>query len=117
MTPVVHITTEQTEELRQDLLRSLAKLERSVGLSKHPSRSAADLDQTAVGRLSRIEALQNQGLTNGLQERERIQFDQVRDALRRMEDGLYGSCTGCHGPIPLERLAVFPETRTCTACG
>jgi DnaK suppressor protein len=116
MTTVVHITSEQTEQLRQDLLRTLAKLERNVNLNG-TSKGAVDLDQTAVGRLSRIEALQNQGLTNGLKERERIQFEQVRDALRRMESGLYGTCSDCHNPIPVERLTVFPEAMTCTRCG
>jgi DnaK suppressor protein len=117
MTSVVHITIAQTEQLRQELLRNLAKLEKSVGLIKTASSAAADLDPSAVGRLSRIEALQNQGLTNGLKERERIQFEQVRDALSRMEEGMYGKCTSCRSPIPVERLAVFPETRTCTGCG
>lgn len=115
MTTVVHITSEQTEQIRHELLRALERLNRSV--DRNGSAKNVDLDQTAVGRLSRIEAIQNQGLTNGLRERERIQLEQVLDALRRMDDGCYGTCTSCHGSIPYERLVVFPETRTCTPCG
>ena len=77
----------------------------------------AEIDQSAVGRLSRIEAIQNRGLTQSLQDRERLQFEQVADALRRMEDGSYGVCTTCHEPIRFERLLVYPETRTCNECG
>jgi DnaK suppressor protein len=114
MTPTSPISLEQTEELRQDLVRALARLERSVKLN---GNGAVDLDQACVGRLSRIEALQNQSLTRGLKERERIQLEQVLDALCRLEQGTYGTCTACQTPIPFERLQVFPETRTCTPCG
>jgi DnaK suppressor protein len=114
MTLATGITPAQSEQLRQDLLRTLSRLERSA---KTTGNGPADLDQTCIGRLSRIEALQNQGMTNGLRERERIQLQQVLDALCRIEQGSYGVCTACHTTIPVERLLVFPETRTCTACG
>jgi len=113
MTPAATITAEQTEQLRQDLVRTLARLERSM---KTAGNGPADLDQTCIGRLSRIEALQNQGFTEGIKERERIQLQQVLDALCRLENGQFGICMVCHAAIPFERLLVFPETRTCTAC-
>lgn len=116
MTPATHLTDEQRDQLKQELLRTLCRLERSVQRNGS-GNGASELDQTCVGRLSRIEALQNQGLTNGLRERERIQFEQVLDALKRIEAGTYGVCTTCDIAIPIERLQVFPETRTCTPCG
>lgn len=74
------------------------------------------LDQTAVGRLSRIDSLQNQGLTRNLQEREQAKLGQVMTAFQRIEAGDYGLCVECGGEIRFERLEVFPETPTCTAC-
>jgi DnaK suppressor protein len=114
MTTTTWMSSDQIEQLRQDLLRTLARLERSIKIDRN---GAADLDQTCVGRLSRIEALQNQGMTQGLKERERIQLEQVSDALCRIENGTYGTCRSCMVPIPFERLLVFPETHTCTSCG
>jgi DnaK suppressor protein len=114
MTPTTCMTLEQAEQLRQDLLRSLSRLERST---KSNGSGLGNLDQTCIGRLSRIEALQNRGLTQGLKERERIHLEQVLDALCRLEKGTYGICDSCQIPIPYERLLVFPETRTCTPCG
>ncbi len=75
-----------------------------------------ELDQTTVGRLSRIEALQNQGLAKNLHEREEVRLALVERALARMESGTYGLCTECGGPLPFERLFVFPEAATCAAC-
>lgn len=115
-TPPAAITAEQTEQLRQELLRTLARLEHRISRNG-VGNGAAELDQTCVGRLSRIEALQNQGLTDGLRERERIQFEQVLDALCRMESGSYGTCVTCHEPVAFERLTIFPETPTCAHCG
>ena len=113
--PQSFLTPEQLEQIRQELQRSLARLERSMrsnGASRTP-----DLDQSAVGRLSRIEALQNQGMTQNLHERERLQLEQVLKALERIEDGTFGYCADRRAPIRFERLLVFPETLNCAACG
>ena len=75
-----------------------------------------DLEQDTVGRLSRIDALQNAGLTESLAERERIQLEMVVSALRRIADGTFGACNGCGHTIPFERLQIFPEAMACSAC-
>ncbi len=106
---------EQLGQIRDELLRALTKLERSLTISGASDR-ARDLEQDTVGRLSRIDALQNQGLTKSLAAREQAQLAQLVDALRRIEDGTYGTCAACGGPIPYARLQVFPETRACQAC-
>ena len=108
------LTSEQIGQLRSELQRTLSRIERSL---KANGNGRPDLDQSAVGRLSRIEALQNQTFTQGLHDRERVQLEQVLDALRRLDEGSYGLCTACHGPVRFERLLVFPETRTCSDCG
>ena len=38
------------------------------------------------------------------------------DALGRLDEGSYGVCTRCGGPIGAERLAALPETVTCITC-
>lgn len=40
----------------------------------------------------------------------------VVDALARLDDGSYGLCRICGGPIPHARLSVLPETERCRAC-
>lgn len=111
----VHLTPEQIEELRTELMRQKRKLERSMSITDEAMRPVT-LDQSAVGRLSRIDSLQNQGLTRGLQEREEAKLSQILGATARLEEGTYGRCVQCGGPIPYERLFVFPETPSCAAC-
>lgn len=40
----------------------------------------------------------------------------ILSALARMEDGTYGTCLACRGPIPYVRLAAIPEATTCMGC-
>jgi DnaK suppressor protein len=110
-----HLTRTQLDQLVQELDRALRKLERSMRATEDAMRPVT-LDQSAVGRLSRIDSLQNQGLTRNLQEREQAKLGQVMSAYQRIEAGTYGVCVECGAAIPFERLEVFPETPTCTAC-
>ena len=109
------LTPEQIDQFRAELQRTLIRIQRSV--NGNGNGHIVDLDQSAVGRLSRIEALQNAGFTQDLKARERHQLEEVLAALDRIEQGVYGLCTNCRGPIRFERLQVFPETRTCNSCG
>lgn len=109
------LSPSQVAEIRAELLRALNRLERSIKISGTNARPL-ELEQDTVGRLSRIDAIQNQGLAQSLQAREQVQLANLLDALRRIEVGEYGACTACGTGIPFERLVVFPETRTCAAC-
>lgn len=109
------LSVEQRELLRADLERALSRLQRSMKATKRAARPVK-LDQTSVGRLSRMDALQNQGLTQELQQREQAKAAQLTDALRRLDEGAYGRCEGCGDPIGFERLSIFPETRMCATC-
>ncbi|MFY1632010.1 TraR/DksA family transcriptional regulator [Solwaraspora sp. WMMB335] len=44
---------------------------------------------------------------------QRAQFEH---ALARLTAGDYGRCEGCAGPIPIERLEIYPSATTCVTC-
>jgi DnaK suppressor protein len=115
MTPPLPLSADQLAELGAELKRQLTKLAKSMKLTDK-AMEIVELDQSAVGRLSRIDSLQNQSLSKGLRDREIVQLSQIREALERLEAGTYGACTACGGSIPFERLFVFPEAPECGAC-
>ena len=115
MTAASHLTTAQRAELQAELERQLRKLEKSMKITDE-ALETVELDQTAVGRLSRMDSLQNQSLSRGLRDREVVRLSQIREALQRFERGEYGVCTVCGGQIPFERLFVFPEAPECADC-
>ncbi len=110
------LTPDQISLLRDELERQLIKLERSMGLSQQASE-VVELDQTAVGRLSRMDSLQSQNMAKNLQGREQVKLAMILDALQRVKEGRYGQCAGCGEAIALGRLTVFPEASECATCG
>lgn len=110
-----HLGPARLAELKAELERQLGRLQKSMKITDEALRTV-ELDQTAVGRLSRMDSLQNQALSEGLREREAARLGQIVEALARLEDGSYGRCATCGGEIPFERLFVFPEAPECARC-
>ena len=46
----------------------------------------------------------------------RMQLEETEAALRRLDQGCYGICAGCHVEIPRPRLEALPTARLCVAC-
>jgi len=46
----------------------------------------------------------------------RRELAEIDAALTRIQDGRYGTCVACGGPIGLQRLRAIPEARYCMAC-
>ncbi len=109
------LTPEQIEALNQDLISELRRLERSMGVSELATK-VVELDQTAVGRLSRMDSLQSQSMAKNLKEREAVKLALLIDALKRIEQGTYGLCVECGGHVSFGRLSVFPESPECSGC-
>ncbi len=75
-----------------------------------------ELDQTRVGRLSRMDALQSQAMSLEAQRRRRLELQQIEVALRRLDDGSFGECLHCGEPIALRRLQANPMATLCLEC-
>jgi len=69
-----------------------------------------------IGRLSRMDAMQQQSMTaaNRLAAEQRLQ--RVEAALTRVAGDSYGDCLRCEEPVGFERLEVQPEAALCIAC-
>lgn len=74
------------------------------------------LDQSAVGRLSRVDALQQQAMAQAQERRTKIRLAQVESALARLANGAYGDCVQCGEPIAERRLEAHPEAPFCLEC-
>ena len=79
------------------------------------SAAVVELD-TAIGRLSRMDAMQNQQMALELRRPQENQVLRIKKALKRMDQGRYGLCGKCKHPIAEERLEVSPDTVMCVQC-
>lgn len=105
----------EIEAIKQQLLEHKAELERESVARKQESQPVA-LDQTTVGRLSRMDALQNQAMAQEKQRRRDIELMRIDAALSRIETGEYGCCVSCGEAIGEERLIQNPAFPTCIEC-
>lgn len=80
------------------------------------ARSVVELDQQAVGRLSRMDAIQQQSMALATERNRQSEERKIRAALKRMEEGEYGYCTECGEEIPPDRLKADPTMPRCLSC-
>ena len=74
-----------------------------------------DLDQP-IGRLSRMDAIQQQSMLAANRTSAVRRRQQVDAALRRIDEDEYGDCENCGDPIDPRRLEARPEAPLCVAC-
>lgn len=80
------------------------------------SRAPVELDQSSVGRLSRMDAMQMQAMAAAQSRRRTTARARIAAALARLDAGTYGLCVKCEEEIEEGRLAFDPATPLCLAC-
>ena len=79
-------------------------------------KATVELDQQAVGRLSRMDALQNQAMAKATGARREAERGRLLAALERLEDGEFGYCDDCGDEIARGRLQLDPAALKCVDC-
>ena len=75
-----------------------------------------ELDQSRVGRLSRMDALQQQAMAQATGLRRSAELRRIAAALNRIEDNDFGYCLNCGEEIAPGRLAFDPSITLCIDC-
>ncbi len=91
-------------EKERELLSDTKRLEDEARLSGEPE--VGDAADAAVSDEEVAETLQQESQASQT-------LSQVRDALRRIEDGTYGRCVACGRPIEEARLEAIPWAAYC----
>ncbi|MEP3465413.1 MAG: TraR/DksA C4-type zinc finger protein, partial [Parasphingorhabdus sp.] len=78
--------------------------------------STVELDQQSVGRLSRMDAMQQQEMAQAEARRRTSDLARVDQALKRHEEDEYGWCAECGEPIAWKRLEIDPAAHLCISC-
>ena len=103
------------ETARERLQALKCELQALSALSED-DRAAVALDQQAVGRLSRMDAMQQQAMAQAGERARARDLQRIDAALRRIAEGEYGFCAECGEAIAEKRLAVDPMASLCIAC-
>jgi RNA polymerase-binding transcription factor len=79
-------------------------------------RAPVELDQQAVGRLSRMDALQVQAMALEASRRRKGELRRITAALARIDEGEFGYCLECGEEIAARRLELDPTAPLCIGC-
>lgn len=95
----------------------LKEREQIVGDVKQIVESSKEMGQDGIQDIGDEAAnMYNKQVLLSLNENERIRLKEVDESLDRIENGTYGICDECGGPISLKRLEVRPVAKYCVPC-
>ena len=108
------LTAAREEELRLDLLALREELRRVVLGPGEVARPVSP--DSAIGRLSRLDAIQVQQMARANVRMANVRLQQVGAALQRVARGTFGECADCGDDIGYPRLKARPEAPFCLSC-
>ena len=108
-------TEEQIQHFQSILIQRRDEL-LAVADSANEAAETVELDQTRMGRLSRMDALQGQAMSVETKRRREEELRKIATALARIESGDYGYCQNCDEIIAIARLEVDPAAKYCIKC-
>ena len=106
---------DRLDEFKDKLEKRLEELLELDAVSKD-SQKTVTLDQSRVGRLSRMDAMQAQQMAAETARRRKIEMQRIKAAFIRIKEEEYGYCIKCGEPIQRGRLDHDPSTPTCINC-
>ena len=113
---IIVLNPKQLKDFQQQLLRDKAELEATLSDKTNKADETVELDQSRVGRLSRIDAMQAQQMALEMTRRKQLQLTKINGALTRIEQGTFGHCFVCGTDIDIRRLQLDPTITRCVSC-
>jgi len=105
----------QLTEQRDRIISGLNHIERDT-LNKSQRDAAGDLSGYSFHMADQATDNFDTEFSLDIASNEQNLLNEIDEALKRMEDGAFGSCEQCKKPIALKRLKAVPYTRYCLKC-
>lgn len=97
------------------------RIEKEIQKTKYLISEYAELTkpvepENAIGRVSRMDAIQNKSVTEAALRKTREKLENLEYALTKVDEEDFGLCVKCKQPIPVGRILIMPQSRTCVSC-
>ena len=102
------------QEVKEKIRAEISKTEELIKAYKDQSQPIA-LDN-AVGRLSRMDAINNKSITEAALRKAEEKLSRLKHALANIDKKDFGLCIQCKKPIPIGRILLMPESNRCVSC-
>jgi RNA polymerase-binding protein DksA len=115
------LNSHRLKQFRQRLMQERMKFASEIKAivreaSKNPREASGDLSAYTVHLADMSADTYERELSMGLASSEQEVLYQIDEALKRMDEGTYGTCQQCGKPISLSRLKAVPYTSLCIGC-
>ena len=106
---------EQLGALRAKMVSGIDHIERDT-LNKSQRDSSGDLSGYSFHMADQATDNFDTEFNLDIASNEQKFLNEIDEALKRIEEGIFGVCEQCQKPIALKRLKVVPYTRYCIKC-
>ena len=72
--------------------------------------------ENAIGRVSRMDAINNKSITEAALKSAEIKLKNLQDIKDKVEMEDFGKCIKCLNKIPIQRILIIPESKKCVNC-
>ena len=108
------MTTDELKEITEIIRSEIQKPTKKI--SELKEFTAPVSPDNAIGRISRMDAINNKSIVEASMRNLQSRLDQLHNISQVVTDKEFGLCIKCHKPIPFERLKIRPEIRICAGC-
>ena len=90
--------------------------ETKTKISKYIELSQPISPENAIGRISRMDAINNKSVLEAALREAQSKLIQLKNILKKIEGPCFGLCKKCKKNIPFGRLVIRPESELCVNC-
>ena len=101
-------------EIKAKIESEIQKTEKQIQEYKELTLPVAP--ENSIGRISRMDAINNKSVTEAALRKAKEKLEKLKFAQSRVDDEEFGVCFKCKRAIPLGRILIMPQSRTCVKC-
>ena len=105
---------QERAELKQKIIEEISTQKHLIKSFTETSKPIAP--DNAIGRLTRMEAIGSQGISEASLKSSKVKLEQLEKALEKINLPEFGICIRCANPIPQGRIMLIPESVVCVTC-
>ena len=108
------MTNDERDKIRIKIEDDLVVFERQIEVLESKTKPISP--DCSLGRLTRVEAMNEQVINLKILDETRIRETRLVNALRRVEHEMFGICIECEESIGIGRMLIRPESVRCVEC-
>jgi DnaK suppressor protein len=102
------------DEIKNRIKKEIQKTENQISEYKELTKPVEP--ENAIGRISRMDAINNKSVFEAALRKAKDKLYKLNIVLSKIDEDDFGICLSCKNPIPIGRILVMPQSRTCVKC-